>query len=153
MGYVSKSLLKTGQLYYLATVSINLVAMILLLSPSLSQVYQGMFTVPNVALQNAMACRVFRLLKLGVISDTPTNAPHSSSFGGANRTHLSTLQFPGTRTDISETLGGSPTDDIDLRTMASKGNSPIRITIREEAVSDAKEMSDYKGSPTGEYAV
>lgn len=126
--------------------------MALLLAPSLSQVYQGMFTVPNVALQNAMACRVFRLLKLGIISDSPTFAPHSSSFGGGNRTHLSTLQFPGTRTDISETLAGSPADDIGLHTMASsKGNSPIRITIREEAVSDAK--SDYKGSPTGEYAV
>ena len=134
--------------------SLNLVVMTLLLTLSLSQVYQGMLTVPNVALQNAMACRVFRLLKLGVTSDSPTmGGPHSSSFVGGNRTHLSTLQFPGTRTDISETItGGSPTDDITLHNM-SKGNSPIRITIREEAVSDAKEMSDYKLSPSGEYAV
>ncbi|KAK7679172.1 hypothetical protein QCA50_017750 [Cerrena zonata] len=115
MGYVSKVLLKTGQLYYLVTVSVNLVAMTLLLNPSLSKVYQGMFTVPNVALQNAMACRVFRLLKPGVISDSPT---YPSAFRNANRTPFSTMQFP----DTSETLGGRPDGSLNPRTVASTGN-------------------------------
>lgn len=33
---------------------------------------RAMFTVPNVALTNAMACRVFRQLKLGLINDNQT---------------------------------------------------------------------------------
>ncbi|CAL1710750.1 unnamed protein product [Somion occarium] len=154
MGHVSKALLQTGQLYYMTTVVLNLVAMILLLTPSLPLVYQGMMTVPNVALQNAMACRVFRLLKLGIIQDNPTMPTHSS-FG---RTGHSTLQFPGTRTDISETLQGDRSPDtIGLSTFASKGDarSPIRITIREETATDGKDLSpaDVKERISSEYAV
>lgn len=93
--------------------------MCLLLTPSLSQVHRGMFTVPNVALQNAMACRVFRLLKEGVISDGPTFPSHSSSFGGSNCTRLSTLQFPGSRTDVTETLAGNSANNISIHSTAS----------------------------------
>ncbi|KAK7679167.1 hypothetical protein QCA50_017745 [Cerrena zonata] len=133
IGYISRVLLRTGQLYYLATVSVNLVAMTLLLHPSLSKVYQGMFTVPSVALQNAMACRVYRLLKLGVISDIPTNVPYSSAFRSASHTHLSTMQF--------HAIDGNHTGNLDPYAMA--GNNAIRITFHDEVVADTEELSDH----------
>lgn len=104
--------------------------MALLITPSLSQVTQGMLTVPNVALQNAMGCHVFRLLKCGLISDSATTIaePQSSSRRGS-RSPLSALQSPSTHTDNDRTPSSSvPTDATRLHTM-SKGNSPVRITI------------------------
>ncbi|CAL1708186.1 unnamed protein product [Somion occarium] len=74
MGYLTRGLLKTGQVYYLATVGLNILVIILLSTPAIPPAYRAMATVPNLALQNAMACRVFRLLKLGVIPD-PSSFP------------------------------------------------------------------------------
>ncbi|CAL1702480.1 unnamed protein product [Somion occarium] len=71
MGHMSRALLQTGQLYYLVTVGVNIVAMVVILTPSVPPVLRAMFAIPNVALQNAMACRVFRLIKLGMITDKP----------------------------------------------------------------------------------
>ncbi|KAJ7434706.1 hypothetical protein FB451DRAFT_1063145 [Mycena latifolia] len=64
---LSKLLLQSGQLYYLATVGLNILTMVMLLDPSLPPVLHAMFAIPNVALENAMACRVFRALRLGFI--------------------------------------------------------------------------------------
>ncbi|KAH8105157.1 hypothetical protein BXZ70DRAFT_998341 [Cristinia sonorae] len=61
LGAVSRALLQTGQLYYLATVGMNIVTMSLILTPSVPPILRAMFAIPNVALQNAMACRVYRL--------------------------------------------------------------------------------------------
>ena len=47
----------------------NIVSMVVILTPSVPPIIRAMFTVPNVALQNTMACRVYRLLKLGIIRD------------------------------------------------------------------------------------
>jgi len=92
LGHVTRTLLQSGQMYYLTTVSMNIVAMIAVLSPSFPQVYKAMLLIPNVAIQNAMACRVYRQLKLGFIttptipSGTPTSivtlpSPFSASSG------------------------------------------------------------------------
>ncbi|KAL4252108.1 hypothetical protein ABKN59_001784 [Abortiporus biennis] len=69
MGSISKVLLTSGQLYYSATVGLNIVTIILLVSPSVGDVICATFAVSNVALQNAMACRVYRQLRLGFIQD------------------------------------------------------------------------------------
>ena len=42
-------------------------------------VYQGMFTVPNVALESAMACRVFRGVRLGLIKEKGGSTTHDTS--------------------------------------------------------------------------
>lgn len=42
----------------------------MVLSPSVPPVFHAMFSVPNIALESAMACRVFRAVKLGFIKDT-----------------------------------------------------------------------------------
>jgi hypothetical protein len=51
------------------TVGLSLIVVITNLSP-ISPVYSAMFSVPNIALGSAMACRVFRGIKLGAISDS-----------------------------------------------------------------------------------
>ncbi|KAK7691342.1 hypothetical protein QCA50_004737 [Cerrena zonata] len=81
MGKVSRVLLQTGQLYYLATVSVNLVSMVCILTPSVPEVYRAVFTVPNLALLNAMACRVFACcgLVFSVTMPRVTQSPHTLS--------------------------------------------------------------------------
>ncbi|KAH8103809.1 hypothetical protein BXZ70DRAFT_1051449 [Cristinia sonorae] len=80
MGSVSRALLKTGQLYYLVTVGMNILTLALILSPPVPPVIRAMFTIPDIALQNAMTCRVHRLLKLGLLredgdSTVPSRTP------------------------------------------------------------------------------
>ncbi|TCD65198.1 hypothetical protein EIP91_002984 [Steccherinum ochraceum] len=69
LGSVSKIVLQTGQIYYIATVGINIAAATIILIPSVPPVYRAMFSPPNVTIQNAMACRVYRQLKIGLIKD------------------------------------------------------------------------------------
>ena len=65
---------------YRVTVGLNIVAMVLILVPSVPPVLRAMFSIPNVALQNAMACRVFRQIKLGLLREQPaTMAPAHST--------------------------------------------------------------------------
>ncbi|EIM79593.1 uncharacterized protein STEHIDRAFT_19373, partial [Stereum hirsutum FP-91666 SS1] len=61
---LSKKVLQSGQLYYLVTVGLNIATMALILTPSVPPVLRAMFTVPNLALENAMATRVFRAVRL-----------------------------------------------------------------------------------------
>ena len=46
------------------TCSANVVVLVLLLDPKLPSTIKSIITIPILVLQNAMACRVFRLLKL-----------------------------------------------------------------------------------------
>ena len=66
------------------TVAMNIVTMVLILAPPVGIVFHAAFVIPNVAVQNAMACRVYRQLKLGIIQE---NASPVVSFSGG------TLQF------------------------------------------------------------
>jgi hypothetical protein len=47
-------------------VGLNIVTVILFLTPSVPPVVRQLITVPNFALENSMACRVFRMLKFDV---------------------------------------------------------------------------------------
>jgi hypothetical protein len=77
---LAKSLLQSGQLYYLfvikyvsvmgvplivssrSTIPLNVVMVTMVFAP-VSPVYMTMFTVPSIAFESAMACRVFRNVK------------------------------------------------------------------------------------------
>jgi len=50
------------------TISFNLLQILLVFTP-VPPVFHGMFSVPNIAVENAMACLVFRGLCLGSLSD------------------------------------------------------------------------------------
>ncbi|KZT12693.1 uncharacterized protein LAESUDRAFT_668555 [Laetiporus sulphureus 93-53] len=62
---ISKALLQDGQAYYIITVTSNLLTVIMVYVYSVPVTYRTMFTVPNIFLTNAMACRVFRGTRLG----------------------------------------------------------------------------------------
>ncbi|KAJ3511793.1 hypothetical protein NLJ89_g3893 [Agrocybe chaxingu] len=62
----SKGLLQDGQVYYLTTVSTNLLTVVVFFLKTVPVVYRTMFVVPNVMLMNIMACRVFRRTKFGL---------------------------------------------------------------------------------------
>jgi len=82
----SQSLLQSGQEYYLITVGGNILTMGMILAPaSLPPVFHAMFTVPNMALNNAMACRVYRDIKFGHISSTSTTVRTLPSFSSQTR--------------------------------------------------------------------
>jgi hypothetical protein len=83
MSHISNTLMQSGQLYFMfvtysilswahlliehiyrATVGLNIVTVVMFLTPSIPAVVRAMITIPNIALENSMACRVFRMLKI-----------------------------------------------------------------------------------------
>ncbi|TDL22010.1 hypothetical protein BD410DRAFT_789098 [Rickenella mellea] len=64
--HISRILMQGGQLYYMITVGVNIVTMTLILTPSIPPVLHPIVTVPNLAIENMMACRVFRAVKFGL---------------------------------------------------------------------------------------
>jgi len=79
IGQISKTLLTTGQLYYFVTIGVNIITMAIIFSPSVPPVIQAVPPICNIALQNAIACRVYRQLKLGLISESSTPSFYISS--------------------------------------------------------------------------
>lgn len=47
----------------------NLLTVVMVYVPGISETYRSMFTVPNLVLSNALACRVFRNARFGVIRE------------------------------------------------------------------------------------
>ncbi|KAJ3551972.1 hypothetical protein NM688_g4405 [Phlebia brevispora] len=84
-----KLLLQTGQLYYMATAGMNIFTVITVMSSGFPPLLRAMFTVPNVALTNAMACRVFRQLKLGLLVEN-----HISGVSGLSQKSLPIQLLP-----------------------------------------------------------
>ncbi|KAF8810307.1 hypothetical protein BYT27DRAFT_7092581 [Phlegmacium glaucopus] len=66
----SKALLQDGQAYYLTTVTVSLVTVIMLFDYSVPEILQVIVEIPNVTLMNIMACRVFRNTILGSFGGT-----------------------------------------------------------------------------------
>jgi hypothetical protein len=81
---LSKTLLQSGQVYYLATVGLNVATMVMILVPTAPPVYHAFLSLPNIALENSMACRVFRAIHLGTIR-FPATTSHSLSSSASAR--------------------------------------------------------------------
>jgi len=104
--FISKELIQGGQQYYFITVIGNILTMALILTPSTSPLIRAMFPVPSKALENAMACRVFRDIKLGRTS------PETHSSGTDHR---------------PPTVSGAPA--YALRTLRTNETRPSREPI------------------------
>ncbi|CAA7262454.1 unnamed protein product [Cyclocybe aegerita] len=100
---LSRGLLKDGQVYYLTTVSTNLVTFIVFFIPFIPPAYRTMFSVPNVMLMNAMACRVYKRTKFGLYRESADSVGlddlHLSSKNGAVSIPL-TFALPTINTSI-----------------------------------------------------
>ncbi|KAK7687675.1 hypothetical protein QCA50_008890 [Cerrena zonata] len=79
IGRLSRALLQTGQLYYMVTVGVNIASTVVVLGALGPSAFQQVLPMINLILHNAMACRVFRLLKLGMIHDGPPSLDRVSS--------------------------------------------------------------------------
>ena len=88
-------LLGSTDIFSRITVGGNILTMGMILAPaSLPPVFHAMSTVPNMAVNNSMACRVYRDIKFGRISSTattirtlPTIAVEPRPLGGSRRKH------------------------------------------------------------------
>ncbi|KAK7681918.1 hypothetical protein QCA50_014880 [Cerrena zonata] len=96
MGHISGVFVRSGLIYYLATVGIHLSFAILVLMPSsIPTPIQGEISVLAVIFHNIMTCRVFRLLKLGALdqpgttSSLPTDSLSATEIVFRNTSNLS----------------------------------------------------------------
>lgn len=122
------TLLHGGQLYYLATVGVNILTIVMVLTPSVPPFYRAVFTIPNIALENAMACRVFRQLKLGIIAGGDSTSFTASA---AQRTGM-VMNFGGTgRGNRSELDSEAALHSLqDMRPSREDG---IRVKVRRDS--------------------
>ncbi|KAF7355967.1 hypothetical protein MVEN_00926100 [Mycena venus] len=67
----SRSLFRDGQKYYLITIFTNALTLAMVYAPDINPVYRGMGAIPNIALTNIMACRVYRNVKLHYVHGVP----------------------------------------------------------------------------------
>jgi hypothetical protein len=106
---ISKGLLQGGQLYFFATIGTSIVVAATALSPSVPPFYRAMVSIPNVALENAMACRVFRAVGLGFIRDDVGSVQVSTGTGTGR------ARFDG--------------NDIALKDTAFRMTRPVKINV------------------------
>lgn len=76
--------------------------------PSIAVTYRSMCPIPEIALQNIMACRVYRDLKLGFLYDDPADIPTQQTFS---------IEFasPPSQPDGNFEREDPPTGDISRR--------------------------------------
>ncbi|KAJ7099294.1 hypothetical protein B0H15DRAFT_944706 [Mycena belliarum] len=95
----SRALFVDGQMYYLITVAVNIVAAVLVFLTSVGSIYHGLLAIPSVTLTSIMACRVYRNTKLGITRrrdelTLPTLNPTNHGHGGdAHLGAPSAIQF------------------------------------------------------------
>jgi len=136
----SKKVLQGGQQYYLITVGGNIVCMACILSPKLPPFLQAMFTIPNSALETSMACRVYREIKLGILTSDPTMLSRT--------TRTTTLPVFVARRGMQGSGGTDdsrlpPSESYTLGTMGSGSTMPGSINIH---ITNDKKTVDDDGS-------
>jgi len=88
---LSRAILQGGQQYYSMTNGVNISCAVQVVSPSASPVMQLSLSVPAIALTSAMACRVFRNLKLETLEKTEVGVLTTIRF--ANREHRANVHL------------------------------------------------------------
>ncbi|KAF7335953.1 hypothetical protein MSAN_02308700 [Mycena sanguinolenta] len=114
---LSQALLQTGQHFYLIAVTANGTVLVLLKLRPLSPLYHGMLAIPTMALVNAMACLVFRRIKLGLISPDGISKTHITglSMEFHSTTDPRSSLHPRHTNPTTTEFGSSPTFPLDVR--------------------------------------
>ncbi|KAF9047787.1 hypothetical protein BJ165DRAFT_1387746 [Panaeolus papilionaceus] len=77
---LSKALLKNGQAYFLSTVAVSLLNLVVYYIDALPQSYRLIMGEPDIVLINIMACRIYRNTRLGIFElPTMRSTPTSNS--------------------------------------------------------------------------
>ena len=100
-------------------VVMNIFALAVIIAPSTSMSFKAGITVPVIACHNILACRVFRLLKLGFLQTSPdtlmTTVP-TGEISVAMRFHTPAVQSSTDDSSLSETNSGlKPTEGNNKR--------------------------------------
>jgi len=90
--YLSKVLLQSGQVYYFITIGVAIIASVFILYGTIPVELRAILVRPYFSLESAMACRVFRVVFLGVTQEDtlrsiPSN-PHHCDDANDHRFHL-----------------------------------------------------------------
>ena len=102
----------------------------MILIPNIPTIYHSMFSIPNLALESAMACRVYRAVKLGFIKN-----PESTQYGN-------TVGFPSALKEPDHELAfKQPTLD-ESRSM----HFIVNITQATDIDVDDDQVSGQRGS-------
>ncbi|CAL1708212.1 unnamed protein product [Somion occarium] len=128
MGQISKNILQTGYLYYMTTVGVNIAGIFVLLAPGISPIVRSTFSVPTIVVQNLMACKVFRLLKLDLLREDRIIMSRSA---------------PGSIFTPTRRPNRIPADETALSNSASAGNDDIGLSTLTNLQYTRKETSTH----------
>ncbi|KAJ3505265.1 hypothetical protein NLJ89_g7508 [Agrocybe chaxingu] len=136
----SRGLLQDGQAYYLTTVTTSLLTVIVCYFPLIPVIYRAMFTVPNAALMNIMACRVYRCTKSGKYYRKESHNISTNLGSSKANDAVIPLSFTGKRngrTDLAISKG-----------MGNKHGDVIEIvkTVEHDRLEDDKGMGYGRGT-------
>lgn len=130
-------------------------AMVIILTPSVPPVYRAIIAIPNAAVFNVMACKVYRMVKLGAIKDQTFSsvtsshnapiqfAPIPPRSGSAKRgvvnpddtLNLSTMRMTQATSDVSQMTTDMLGMDIDVESsIGSRGNLATDHDVKEHNI-------------------
>ncbi|KAG6829111.1 hypothetical protein H0H92_005653 [Tricholoma furcatifolium] len=139
----SKAMLQDGQVYYLVSVTSNIVVAVLTWASTVPLSYRLMFTIFNVALTNMMACRVYRNTRFGNLREETVSSRWIASQLG--RADLESGRVNGNQKSVARFISFkrpaqmvSETDDCDS-IADSRGNENLNVNIRAEQVAIGSE--------------
>ncbi|PPR01380.1 hypothetical protein CVT24_006218 [Panaeolus cyanescens] len=144
---LSKALLQNGQAYFLSTVGINLITVIMFYITSIPATYRLIIGIPDIVLMNVMACRIYRNTKLGIFS-LPTQFPNNAL---VNRSHTKGVVVVEVSNSNLKHLEKTPPASSSFGTLhkASTSVSAGDYQLRRSLTLDIGESTI--GSPPGEW--
>ncbi|KZP07076.1 hypothetical protein FIBSPDRAFT_965946 [Athelia psychrophila] len=156
---VSKALLQTGQAYYAITIGLALPTIILLLTTSVPPEMHSLLGPSYLALSSAMACRVFRMVILGVFKGNSlsttfiTSAVAKAGSGGTGHASSSASGNTGGRqARFGPYDAGVDTSDIAMKPRPLHSSAqPGPFGVLDFRNIDTLDLpgSDSKGAPLG----
>ena len=119
-------------MFFSATIGINIIFVAMILAPGLPPSYHSMLSVANLGLENAMACRVYRAVKLGLIKNH-----HSTSLGHSIRSFGAPDQTGHGLADVSRSIQVkvdiTSTTDMKIRDDNISGKQPSLVEEGKDA--------------------
>lgn len=129
----SRALLQDGQIYFLSTVGIYILTVMMLYIKGIPPAYSAMLGNPNVAIMNAMACRMYRNTKLGLYKFPE---PNSTTGATSKPIAFQVVGYPRDRSsDDGREHGAVFSDGVSFHTKPQKmeegengSNTPLEQT-------------------------
>lgn len=115
----------------------------MILTPSVKPVYRAMFTIPNVAIENAMACKVYRDIKFGLIEPSGTSTFQRSTRPGGSASGFSSRYPPRPAPKNVDSIDMGITVTTSTRTAVDKMSSN-HLPVELDLVGGTRTSSTYE---------